>query len=53
MNFYWKKCPACGAKVLKLRNDTSLKNFPMFCKRCKHEEIITIEPMSRILVSKI
>lgn len=46
----WCKCPKCGfPKMFKVRNDTVIINFPGYCKRCKQESIITIEPKSRIV----
>ncbi|MBE5846233.1 MAG: conjugal transfer protein [Lachnospiraceae bacterium] len=45
----WHECPICGnPHLLKYREDTVLINFPAYCKLCKHEVIITIEPKSRI-----
>lgn len=35
----WLLCPACGSKTrVKLRQDTELKNFLLFCPKCKREE---------------
>ncbi|MED9903561.1 MAG: cysteine-rich KTR domain-containing protein [Lachnospiraceae bacterium] len=48
---YWYVCPKCGKNLLKYREDTKIVNFPVFCKRCKKETIITIEPQSRIVNS--
>lgn len=40
----WVACPLCKApKLIKLRPDTQIKNFPAYCKRCKREVVITIE----------
>ena len=37
----WIKCPICGNKTRNMiRQDTVLKNFPLFCPRCKNESII-------------
>ena len=34
----WILCPKCGNKTrLKLRKDTVLTNFPLFCPKCKEE----------------
>ncbi|MBO5853121.1 MAG: conjugal transfer protein [Bacteroidales bacterium] len=44
---YWIACPKCGGKMLKAREDTKAVNFPGWCKHCKKESIISIEPMSR------
>ena len=32
----WIKCPICGNKTrLKIRSDTIIKNFPLYCPKCK------------------
>ena len=42
MKVFWYPCPRCGnPKMLKVRSDTRLINFPGYCKRCKQESIIT------------
>ncbi|HFM8042043.1 TPA: cysteine-rich KTR domain-containing protein, partial [Enterococcus faecium] len=34
-------CPICGNKTrLKMREDTELKNFPLFCPKCRQEILI-------------
>ena len=36
----WILCPKCGNKTrLKLRKDTVLTNFPLFCPKCKEETL--------------
>ena len=38
------RCPICGNKTRdKIREDTILKNFPLFCPKCKSECLIDIE----------
>ena len=35
------RCPICGNKTRdKIREDTILKNFPLFCPKCKSECLI-------------
>ena len=37
----WVRCPICGNKTrLQLRADTELKNFPLYCPKCKRETLI-------------
>lgn len=37
-------CPLCKGKTrLKLLSDTVLKNYPLFCPKCKKEVIINAE----------
>ena len=41
METHWVICPLCKAKTrLKLLPDTVLKNYPLFCPKCKKEVII-------------
>lgn len=37
--------------MFKIREDTKLVNFPGYCKYCKTESIITLEPKSQIVNS--
>ncbi len=37
----WIHCPVCGNKTrLKIRVDTELKNFPLYCPKCRKESLI-------------
>lgn len=37
----WVHCPVCGNKTrLRLREDTVLTHFPLFCPKCKKESLI-------------
>lgn len=39
----WVMCPVCGNKThTKIRTDTELINFPLFCPKCKKETLICI-----------
>ncbi len=39
----WVLCPICGNKTrVKIRIDTELKNFPLYCPKCKQESIINV-----------
>lgn len=34
----WVLCPVCGNKTRNwIREDTELKNYPLFCPKCKQE----------------
>ena len=40
----WMKCPLCGQKTRsKMRKDTVMKRFPLFCPKCKQETLIELE----------
>ncbi|MBT9796830.1 cysteine-rich KTR domain-containing protein [Hungatella hathewayi] len=37
----WIICPICGSKTRnRIRSDTELRNFPLFCPKCKKESLI-------------
>ena len=47
----WVKCPVCGNKTRnKVREDTVLKMFPLFCPKCKQETLVEIE---NFLIKKV
>ena len=40
----WLLCPKCGKKTrLKLRDDTELKNFPLYCPKCKQMTLVDVK----------
>ncbi|MFS0843452.1 MAG: cysteine-rich KTR domain-containing protein [Roseburia hominis] len=48
--YSWQSCPICGnPKAYRVRDDTKAERFPVYCKRCKQESLITIAPKSRIM----
>lgn len=47
----WILCPVCKNKTrLKIREDTELKNFPLFCPKCKQETIINVKQMNMSII---
>lgn len=37
----WVLCPVCGNKTRdRLREDTLLRNYPLYCPKCKQETLI-------------
>ena len=39
----WILCPVCGSKTRnKVREDTVLKNYPLYCPKCKQEILIKV-----------
>ena len=43
----WLICPVCGSKTrLKLREDTILEKFPLYCPKCKQETLINVKQMN-------
>ena len=44
MSKEWILCPICGSKTrVKVRKDTELKNFPLYCPKCKQETLINMK----------
>lgn len=37
----WGICPECGKKCIKVGKNTILVNYPMFCKVCKKDHVVT------------
>lgn len=41
--YEWILCPVCGGKTRnKIRSDTILINFPIYCPKCKQENLIEV-----------
>lgn len=46
-------CPLCGSKTrLKLLSETILKNYPLFCPKCRREVIINAEHLQVSVVKE-
>ena len=40
----WVMCPVCGNKTrTKIRKDTKLINFPLYCPKCRKESLINVK----------
>ncbi|MGN1093096.1 MAG: cysteine-rich KTR domain-containing protein [Monoglobaceae bacterium] len=49
----WVLCPACGNKTrIKIRPDTVLENFPLFCPKCRHETLITVKELHTRVITE-
>ena len=49
----WVYCPNCGQKTRnKIREDTILKNFPLYCPKCKQENLINIQNMQITIIKE-
>lgn len=47
----WLLCPSCGGKTrVKLRQDTRLENFPLFCPKCRQEVLVNV---SKFITTRI
>ena len=49
----WIYCPVCGNKTrLQIRTDIELKNFPLFCPKCKQENLIDVKKLHIKVIKK-
>ena len=49
----WIRCPVCGSKTrLQIRKDTELKNFPLFCPKCKQETLINVKELNIMVIKE-
>lgn len=49
----WLLCPVCQNKTrLRLREDTILENFPLYCPKCKQETLINAKQMNISIVKE-
>lgn len=52
-NLRWLPCPVCGNKTrIKVRRDTVLKHFPLFCPKCKHELLIDLKEQNLSIIAE-
>ena len=49
----WIRCPVCGGKTRdKMRIDTELRNFPLFCPKCRQENLINISKLKMTVIKE-
>ena len=47
----WLLCPVCKNKTrIKLRENTTLENFPLFCPKCKKEVLINVQKLNTSII---
>ncbi len=53
MSVDWIRCPVCGSKTRsKVRDDTILKNYPLYCPKCKQENLISVKEFKITVVKE-
>ena len=53
MNDKWIKCPVCGNNTrTRIRPDTELNNFPLFCPKCKQETLVHVKKMKTTVIKE-
>lgn len=49
----WLLCPVCNSKTrIKLRCDTILEKFPLFCPKCKTETLINVKELQTTVIKE-
>lgn len=49
----WLLCPICGNKTRdKSREDTVLKNYPLYCPKCKQETLIEVKDLQLTVIKE-
>ncbi|RKI36428.1 conjugal transfer protein [bacterium D16-51] len=49
----WVRCPICGSKTRdKIREDTVLKNYPLYCPKCKRETLIEVNGLQVTVIKE-
>ncbi len=52
-SYEWILCPICGNKTRdRIRKDTILKNFPLYCPKCKKESLIEVENLHTTVIKE-
>ena len=53
MRMEWLLCPICKSKTrLQLREDTELKNFPLYCPKCRQKTLINVKDLQITVIQK-
>lgn len=49
----WLLCPICGNKTHdKIREDTVLKNYPLYCPKCRQETLIEAKKLQVTVITE-
>ena len=49
----WIHCPVCGNKTRdRIREDTVLKNYPLYCPKCKQETLIEVTDLQITVITE-
>ena len=49
----WILCPVCGSKTRsRIREDTILINYPLYCPKCRQERLIEVRNLQIIVITE-
>ena len=52
-NEKWVLCPVCGNKTrIKIRENMILLNFPLFCPKCRREQLINVQQLKVTIIKE-
>lgn len=52
-NEIWLLCPMCRSKTrLRIRPDTELRNFPLFCPKCRREALVNVTQLNITVIKE-
>ena len=53
MKLEWIRCPICSSKTRdRIREDTVLKNYPLYCPKCRQERLIEVRNLQTIVITE-
>ena len=53
MNANWIVCPVCANKTRDgIREDTILKNYPLYCPKCKQQTLIEVQNLQVTVIKE-
>ena len=49
----WILCTICGSKTRdRIRQDTILKNYPLYCSKCRQETLIEVTNLKMTVIAE-
>lgn len=49
----WILCPICNNKTrIKIREDTILEKYPLYCPKCKQETLINVKQLNISIIKE-
>ncbi|MGM0123758.1 hypothetical protein IGI37_001132 [Enterococcus sp. AZ194] len=49
----WIICPTCSGKTrTKIRPDTTIKYFPLYCPKCKQENLVNVTRLKVTIIKE-
>ena len=49
----WVRCPICGNKTRdRIRVDTILVDYPLYCPKCKQETLISVRQLKTTVIKE-